>query len=40
MFSMAFLVLGMLYEPKWRFTIPGVELEEEARIEKTDISKE
>jgi len=39
MFSLVFLVLGIHYEPKWKFSIPGVEVEEEARIEKLTFEK-
>jgi len=39
MFSMVFFVLGMMYEPKWKFDIPGVELDEEERIEKLTFQK-
>jgi len=39
MFSIAFLVLGIHYEPKWTFTIPGVEVEEETRIEKLTVEE-
>lgn len=39
MFSIAFLVLGIHYEPKWTFTIPGVEVEEETRIEKITVEE-
>jgi len=39
MFSMAFLVLGIHYEPKWTFTIPGVEVEDETRIEKLKVEE-
>lgn len=33
MFSMVFVVLGIFYEPKWKFTIPGIDVEDETRIE-------
>ena len=39
MFSMVLFVLGMMYEPKWKFDIPGVELDEEERIEKLTFQK-
>jgi hypothetical protein len=38
-FSMAFAVLGVMYEPSWKFTIPGVDVEDETRIEKLTIQK-
>lgn len=37
--SMAFFVLGMLYETKWKFTIPGVNVESDTRQEKLTFQK-
>jgi hypothetical protein len=39
MFGLAFLILGMLYTPKWKFAIPGVDLEQEARIEPVKVQE-
>jgi hypothetical protein len=37
--TITLLVLGIHYEPKWTFTIPGVEVEDEARIEQLTFQK-
>lgn len=39
MFSIFFIILGLLYEPEWKFAIPGIHFEEGARIEKLRFAK-
>lgn len=38
-FSITFAVLGVLYEPSWKFPIPGVDVEDETRIEPITIQR-
>ena len=38
-FSMTFAVLGVMYEPKWKYSIPGVDVEDETRLEKITVQR-
>jgi MFS family permease len=38
-FSMTFAVLGVMYEPKWKYPIPGVDVEDETRLEKISVQR-
>ncbi|MFW9878901.1 MAG: hypothetical protein ACFFG0_37960, partial [Candidatus Thorarchaeota archaeon] len=39
MLTIFFIILGLLYEPEWKFAIPGIHFEEGARIEKLRFAK-
>jgi len=39
MLTLVVIILGLLYEPEWKFAVPGIHFEEGARIEKLRFAK-